>query len=129
MFQGAGTPGDAARGLVVVARLRTEYQVGFPGTHDAPRDPIAPLPRDSERTATGSGDPGVGLFGRRGIWRREIEMTRILAEADVQALADMPLALEAVTIAFGSLGAGMCRSARGCGRKKSIEKSVWNTSA
>ena len=37
-------------------------------------------------------------------------MTRILTEADVQALADMPLALEAVTIAFGSLGAGVGRN-------------------
>ena len=58
MFQGAGTPGDAARRLVVVARWRTEYQVGFPGTHDAPRDPIAPLPRDSERAQQPEGLTG-----------------------------------------------------------------------
>ena len=37
-------------------------------------------------------------------------MTRILTEADVRILADMPLALEAVTIAFGSLGAGIGRN-------------------
>jgi hypothetical protein len=58
MFQGAGTPGDAARGLVVVARLRTEYQVGFPGTHDAPRDPNAPS--DSEASPERASAPSAG---------------------------------------------------------------------
>ncbi len=58
MFQGAGTPGDAGRGLVVVARWRTEYQVGFPGTHDAPRDPDAPS--DSEASLERASAPSAG---------------------------------------------------------------------
>ena len=44
--------------MVAHSWRRTEVQVGASRTHDAPRDPIAPLPRDSERAQQPEGLTG-----------------------------------------------------------------------